>query len=56
MVTVCRGGADVTLWMMRLEPPMEVMVGTVSTLTARRTRSQFSHEEATPAIKTVCVC
>lgn len=36
IVTVCRGGADVTLWMMRLEPPMEVMVGTVSTLTVRR--------------------
>lgn len=33
MVTVCRGVADVALWMMRLEPPMEVIVGTVSTLT-----------------------
>lgn len=35
MVTVCRGVADWELWMMRLEPPREVMVGTVSTLTER---------------------
>lgn len=39
MVTVCRGVADWVLWMMRLEPPIEVMVGTVSTLTERRTQT-----------------
>lgn len=33
MVTVCRGVADWLVWMMRLEAPIEVMVGTVSTLT-----------------------
>lgn len=33
MVTVCKGAADWLLWMMRLEPPTEAMVGTVSTLT-----------------------
>lgn len=33
MVTVCRGVADWELWMMRLEAPIEAMVGTVSTLT-----------------------
>lgn len=38
MVTVCRGAADWGVWMMQLEPPIEVMVGTVSTLTDRTTR------------------
>lgn len=33
MVTVCRGAADWLLWMTRLDDPIEVMVGTVSTLT-----------------------
>lgn len=33
IVTVCRGAADGPVWMMRLEAPIEVMVGTVSTLT-----------------------
>lgn len=40
MVTVCRGAADWGVWMMQLEPPIEVMVGTVSTLTDR-TRRRF---------------
>lgn len=51
MATVCRGGADVTLWMMRLDPPMEVMVGTVSTLTTGG-QSQCQQSEAATGTST----
>lgn len=37
MVTACRA-ADWLLWMMRLDAPMEVMVGTASTLTEEEQR------------------
>lgn len=40
MVTVCRGVAAWELWMIRLEGPIEVMVGTVSTLTEDEEQTQ----------------
>lgn len=44
MVKVCSGVADWVLWMMRLEPPIEVMVGTASTLTEDTKTGRGSEE------------